>query len=88
MEMYVNASEELNGELKKELQNILWQHANIFTDIPGQTDFVQYEVEITDRDPVKVKPYQMTYTLKDLFKQEVEVLLKAGIIKLSRTVYS
>ncbi|XP_022248512.1 uncharacterized protein LOC111087153 [Limulus polyphemus] len=83
----INISEHLICKQKKELQYLLCQYADIFTDRPDKTDLVQHSIETITRDPVKVKPYQVPYAMRDLIKQEVEAVLEPGITESLNSTY-
>ena len=59
-----------------------------YTDIPGKTDLIEYDIRLTTEDPVRSKPYPVPHARKDTIQQEVEMMLRMGVIEESTSPYA
>ena len=47
---------ELDEEQKNEVQNLLYEYSDVFTDIPGFTDIAEHDIVLTSQQPVRCRP--------------------------------
>jgi hypothetical protein len=83
----VNISEDLPPSKINEVQKLLEEYADIFTDRPGETKLEHHNIQLMTDLPVRVKPYRMPYTTREIIRTEVEAMLEAGIIEPSNSAY-
>ena len=74
----------LPAQEQKVLRELLREFAILFPDIPGQTTIAVHDVDVGDSPLIKQHPYM---ELK-LIRQEVDYMLKDGIIELSQSQWS
>ena len=43
--------------------------------MPGETDVIQHQVEITYDTPIKCKPYPLPYDMREELRKEVDSML-------------
>ena len=60
---------------------------NTETEVPGTTNLGVHDVELTE-EPVRVKQYPMPYSTKQVIRDEVENMLKYGVIEPSSSPYN
>ena len=70
------------------MENLLSIFSDIFTDIPSQTNCIEHEIELTSEEPVKLKPYPLPFSSEPIVKEEIDNMLKAGVIQESTSPYS
>ena len=58
------------------------------TDVPGCTNVLEYEIKVTNNDPIKLKSYPVPYDMIDQVDSEIEQMLKFGVIEESNSPYS
>jgi hypothetical protein len=58
------------------------------TALPGCTDTVEYDIELLTTEPIRSKFYPVPVHLKPHFDNEVDTLLKLGIIQPSVSPFS
>lgn len=84
----VEVSAELKHEQRQEVEALLAEYKDILTDLPGRTELVQHEIKLTTNDPIRNKPYQVPYALRDEVRNEIKQMLKMNIIEPSESPYA
>lgn len=69
----VQVSQELSTEQKQQIDSLLFQFPDVFTDIPGTTELVEHEIAVTSDQPVRSKQYPVPFALKEDIKNETEL---------------
>ena len=84
----VNISKRCNeGEVRK-VKQMLEEFSDVLTDLPGRTNLIEYEMKLTTTDPIRSKPYAVPHAKRDLLKQEIEKMLRMGVIEKSSSSYA
>ena len=60
----IRVNSDLDDEQTKEVQTLLEEYPDVFTDIPGTTDIVEHETVVTSEKPIRSKPYPVPFSLK------------------------
>ena len=81
-------SSELNDEQKDQLSELLTELSDAFTDVPKKTNLIQHKVKLTTDKPVYRKPYPIPYALTEKVQQELNDMLKLGIIEPTTSPYA
>ena len=84
----VQVGQELSSEQKQQVDSLLFQFPDVFTDIPGTTELVEHEIAVTSDQPIRSKQYPVPYALKEDIKKEIENMLQLGIIEPSNSPYA
>ena len=84
----VNVCSELTDEQQREVWQLLEEFQDIFTDVPGRTNLVEHKIELTTTTPINVKPYAMPYAKRKDVSEEIDKMLKLGIIEPSDSPYN
>jgi len=66
----------------------LSEYKEIFSDVPTVTNLIKHHFEVTQREPVRCKPYPTPYKLQKVVDEEVDKMLKMGIIERSKAPYA
>ena len=66
---------------------LIKEYSGIFTDEPGRTELVEHAIQLTTNKPVRVKPYPIPFPIVSLFEQEVDKMLRLGVIVPSKSPY-
>ena len=69
----------LSPEKKAEIQELLNEFSDVFSDVPGTTNIVEHEIKLTSSQPVRSKQYPVPYSLKKDIKEEIENMIKLDI---------
>ena len=84
----VQVSSDLTFEEQAEVQELLTEFSDVFTDVPGTTNIVEHEIILTSSQPVRSKQYPAPYSLKKDIKQEIENMIKMDIIEPCTSPYA
>lgn len=85
-EQDVKLSDKLDAQQIGQLQRIVGEHARIFSDVPGKTDGVYCNLELTTSNPIHVKQYPLPFATREGVEKEVQEMKKLGIIEKSVTL--
>ena len=80
--------DELTVEQKQQLHDLLSDYSDIFSDVPQVTNVIKYAVNTGTNDPINKRPYPLPYAMRNQIKEEVDKMLKAGIVESSDSPYA
>ena len=75
-------SEVLTSSQRQTINEVLQGHSDVFSDVPSKTHIAVHNIETGDATPVRQKPYRIPHVYKECFKQEIEQMLRQGIINI------
>ncbi|KAK7011616.1 hypothetical protein BgiMline_003291 [Biomphalaria glabrata] len=84
----VTISPQLDAEQTAEVKSMLGEFHDVLSDKPGRTSLERFSMKLLSAEPIKVKAYPLPHAKAEVIKQEVEELLKAGIIAPSVSPYN
>lgn len=61
-------NESLQALQIERLQRVIAKHDKVLTDIPGLTNLVEFDMNLTSAEPVRIRPYPTPFA-----KEEAEV---------------
>lgn len=66
---------------------ILHDFNDVLTDRSGRTDIVHHEVHLNTSDPIRNKPYQIPYAVREAVRKEIQGMIDMDIIEPSESPY-
>ncbi|GFS64347.1 retrovirus-related Pol polyprotein from transposon 297 [Trichonephila clavipes] len=87
---HVNASElnkHLHDKQMDRLRELLNRYSKCFSNNPGLTNLVEHEIQLVSDQPVRTKPYRMSHRQNEILKNEINRMLKLGIIEVGESDY-
>ena len=84
MVKYGDASPELLNSLREKVA----EHPRIMTDLPLRTNLDRATLPLESEKPVRRKQYPLPYVKRDSIGNEVETMLKMGVVTRSTSAYS
>ena len=84
----VKINEGLGDKQTGQMKNLLEEFSDILTDLPGKTDLIEQTIKLTTSDPVRSKPFPVPVAVRQVIKQEVDTLLRMGVIEESSSAYA
>ena len=84
----VVVNNDLSDKQKSDMNQILHEFQMTFTDVPSQTKCIEHSIELVSQKPVKLKPYPLPFASQQIVSEEVDNMLKAGVISPSTSPYS
>lgn len=84
----VTICDELTVEQKQQLHDLLSDYSDIFSDVPQVTNVIKHVVNTRTNDPIYKRSYPLPYAMRNQVKEEVDKMLKAGIVESSDSPYA
>ena len=72
----------------QDVQEVLSKRSKIFTDSPGNVDFELHSVPMTTKSVVNVKQYPLPFESEVILKEEVDKMLKLGVVEPSKSPFA
>ena len=77
----VTFGQQLNAEQRTQLRQLIKRYEHIFTDIPGNSNLIEHEVELISYEPIRSIPYVIPYNVREFSKKDIHAMLHMGIIR-------
>ncbi|GFX05194.1 retrovirus-related Pol polyprotein from transposon 17.6 [Trichonephila clavipes] len=68
-------------------RELLNKYSKCFSNNPGLTNLVEHEIQLVSDQPVWTKPYRMSHRQNEILKNEINRMLKLGIIEVGESDY-
>ncbi len=78
----------LSDAQKKDLHHLIGQFSDVFSPIPGRTQVLQHDVRTPPGTVVRQRPYRVPEARRHAIKEEVQEMLRLGVIEPSRSPWS
>ncbi len=73
---------------KAELQHLVGQFSDVFSAVPGKTQVLQHHIRTPPGVVVKQRPYRIPEARRQAIEEEIQQMLKLGVIEPSRSPWS
>lgn len=70
------------------LKGRLEQFKELFRDQLGETNVIQYNIRLTDSDPVSQSPYRLSPPKVRILREKIDKMLREGVIRPSTSAYA
>ncbi|GFX97735.1 retrovirus-related Pol polyprotein from transposon 297 [Trichonephila clavipes] len=77
----------LHDKQMDRLRELLNKYSKCFSNNPGLTNLVEHEIQLVSDQPVRTKPYRMSHRQNEILKNEINRMLKLGIIEVGESDY-
>ena len=77
----VSINPELTSCQKQQVTDLLQEFSCVFSDLPGSTTLIEHKIQLSNEDPIRKKPYPIPYHMRETVAEEVEQMLKLGVIR-------
>uniref|UniRef100_A0A9J8D001 Gypsy retrotransposon integrase-like protein 1 n=1 Tax=Cyprinus carpio carpio TaxID=630221 RepID=A0A9J8D001_CYPCA len=84
----VDVDPHLSAAQKTELQHLVSQFQDVFASQPGQTNVLQHDIRTPPGVVVRQRPYRVPEARRQAIEEEVQQMLKLGVIEPSRSPWS
>ncbi len=84
----VDISTQLSAAQKTELQHLVGQFSDVFSPRPGRTNVLQHDVRTPPGIIVRQRPYRIPEARRHTIEEEVQEMLKLGVIEPSRSLWA
>ena len=84
----VDICKDLPADIKKQLEQLVEEYLDIFTETPGTTFLAEHKIDLLSDEPIGIKQYPVPYAMRDVVKEEIMKMLKANVIEKSDSPFS
>ncbi|XP_050984340.1 uncharacterized protein LOC127176618 isoform X2 [Labeo rohita] len=84
----VDVNPHLSAAQKGELQHLVGQFSDVFSTLPGRTNVLHHDVRTPPGVVVRQRPYRVPEARRQAIEDEVQQMLKLGVIEPSRSPWS
>jgi len=84
----VNVNPQLPRDQRKDVNDLLEEFTDIFTDVPKVTNLGEHKIELTSMDTIQSKAYPLPCVLRQAVDKELDSMLASGIIEPSTAPYA
>ncbi|KAL0199596.1 hypothetical protein M9458_002783, partial [Cirrhinus mrigala] len=84
----VDVNPHLSAAQKGELQHLIGQFSDVFSPIPGQTNVLQHNIRMPPGVIIRRRPYLVPEARRQAIEEEVQQMLKLGVIEPSHSPWS
>ncbi|KAL0162283.1 hypothetical protein M9458_041679, partial [Cirrhinus mrigala] len=84
----VDVDPHLAAAQKAELQHLVSQFQDVFSSQPGQTNVVHHDIKTPTGVIVRQRPYRVPEARRQAIEEEIQQMLKLGVIEPSRSPWS
>ncbi|KAL8583208.1 hypothetical protein ACOMHN_053721 [Nucella lapillus] len=84
----VQYSEEISTTQRSTLSQMVKDHKTAFTDLPGSTYLAECEIKLITNEPTRVHQYPLPHSQTETVKEEVNQMLKMGVIESATSPYN
>ncbi|KAI2644624.1 Retrovirus-related Pol polyprotein [Labeo rohita] len=84
----VDINPHLSAAQKGELQHLIGQFSDVFSPLPGRTNVLQHDIQTPPGVVVRQRPYRVPEARQQAIEDEVQQMLKLGVIEPSHSPWS
>ncbi|XP_073681655.1 uncharacterized protein [Garra rufa] len=84
----VDVNPHLSAAQKGDLQHLIGQFSDVFSPLPGRTHVLQHDIRTPPGVVVRQRPYRVPEARRQAIEDEVQQMLKLGVIEPSRSPWS
>lgn len=84
----VQISPHLTQDQHDKVGTLLQEFEETMTDVPGWTNLGKHDIRLTDKEPIKCKPYPLPHALREQVTKEVRKMIDLDIVEPSSSPYA
>ncbi|KAL1249190.1 hypothetical protein QQF64_020195 [Cirrhinus molitorella] len=84
----VDINPHLSAAQKTELQHLVGQFSDVFSPVPRRTNVLQHDIRTPPGVIVRQRPYRVPEARRQAIEEEIQEMLKLGVIEPSRSPWS
>jgi hypothetical protein len=73
--------ERLTEEQRVQIEELIDRYEHIFTDVPGDSNLTEHQIEVTSEEPIRSKAYAIPYNVRESLKEDIQAMLQMGVIR-------
>ncbi|KAG8177019.1 hypothetical protein JTE90_029681 [Oedothorax gibbosus] len=75
-------SSNMNENQIAQRKNLIWKYMKCFSNVPGKTELVMHDIELSEEQSILSKPYRTSPRQNAILKTEIQKLLDLKIIEI------
>ena len=84
----VKVCNELSKTQYSEINDLLYEFRDIFSDVPSKTDCIEHKIILNEEEPIQLRPYPLPLASEKIVANEVKNMLEADVIQESNSPHS
>src|SRR5260221_11829079 len=84
----VKIGDNLTVGQRAEVENLLAEFSDIFSDVPKLTNLVEHDIQLTSDVPIRSPPYVAPHALRKIIEKEIDDMIKLDIIEPCKSAYA
>ena len=81
-------SDGLTVEQRQDVEKLIYEFRDIFTDVPKVTTLGEHSIQLTIDEPLRSKAYTLPHAMRTKVEEEIEDMLRLSIIEPSSAAYA
>ncbi|KAG8172423.1 hypothetical protein JTE90_022106, partial [Oedothorax gibbosus] len=69
-------SSNMNEDQIAQIKNLIWKYMKCFSNVPGKTELVMHDIELSEEQSILSKPYRTSPRQNAILKTEIQKMLK------------
>nr|XP_006823664.1 PREDICTED: uncharacterized protein LOC100372741 [Saccoglossus kowalevskii] len=78
----------LTHDQEQSVRCLVHEYKHIFTDLPGTTNLIQHRIQLRTDEPIRSRPYPVPYSVRESLKEDIQSMLKMGVIRETESPYA
>ncbi|KAG8185734.1 hypothetical protein JTE90_000721 [Oedothorax gibbosus] len=75
-------SSNMNEDQIAQMKNLIWKYMKCFSNVPGKTELVMHDIELSEEQSILSKPYRTSPRQNAILKTEIQKMLDLKIIEI------
>ena len=84
----VTINEDLTPAQHAQINQILTEYKDVFTDLPGRTTLASHDIKLKEDEPPRGKPYPIPHALRQTMKDEVQKMISLDVVEPSNSPFA
>ena len=84
----VHVSSKLDDKKCDQVNVVMSDFPSTLTDVPGTTNLGDHDIKVTDKVPIRDRPYPIPYAMREVVRKEVQTMLDLGVVEPSESPYA
>jgi len=81
-------NDDIDATDKEEIQTLIKNYESIFTTLPGTTNLIEHQINLTTDEPIVCKPYSVTFNSRNRLKGNIKDMIEMRVIRKSNSEYA
>ena len=84
----ITISQQLSAKQRGPLRQLLDGYRDVLQSTPGRTDYAEHSIDTGESSPIRLPPYRVPHAYRTEVEEELQAMLKAGIVEPSSSSWA